>query len=102
MTRRFMVSVSLGICFCALSAPAVRARTNQTINAAGAPPNILNVVHQPLIPGKGSAYSQLLDRIAETYEQAQIPVYWIQAQSLTGSYGQMSLTKRISIVQLRC
>lgn len=91
MMRRFISSVSLGICVCALSPPTVRAQANQTINAAGAPPNILNVVHQPLIPGKGSAYSQLLHRIAETYEQAQIPVYWIQSQSFTGPYEEMTL-----------
>lgn len=83
--------VSLGICICVLSAASLRAQTNQTINASGEPPKILNVVHPLLIPGKGAAYSQLLDRIAQTYEQAQIPVYWIQSQSLTGSYGEVSL-----------
>lgn len=89
MLRRFILPVSLGICV--LCATTVRAQTNQALNAAGEPPKILNVVHQSLIPGKGSAYSQLLDRIAQTYEQAQIPVYWIQSQSLTGPYGEMSL-----------
>jgi len=89
MMRRFISTFSFGIC--ALFATASRAQTNQTINAAGQPPKILNVVHQLLIPGKGSAYSQLLDRIAATYAQAQIPVYWIQSQSLTGPYGEMSL-----------
>ena len=91
MMRRLISSVSLGICVYLLSAPAVRAQTNQTLNTAGELPKILNVVHQSLIPGKGSAYSQLLDRIAQDYDQAEIPVYWIQSQSLTGSYGEMSL-----------
>lgn len=82
---------SLGICIFVLSAASLRAQTSQAINASGEPPQILNVVHPLLIPGKGAAYSQLLDRIAQTYEQAQIPVYWIQSQSLTGAYGEMSL-----------
>lgn len=89
MKRRLISGVLLGVCV--LSVASVRAQTNQTINAAGEPPKILNVVHQLLIPGKGSDYSQLLDRIAQSYEQAQIPVYWMQSQSLTGPYGQMSL-----------
>jgi hypothetical protein len=88
---RFILAVSLGICVCALSATAVRAQANQTINVAGEPPAILNVVHQLIIPGKGSEYTHLLDRIAQTYQQAQIPVYWVQSQSLTGSRGEMSL-----------
>lgn len=88
---KFISAVSLGICICVLSATSARAQTNQTINVAGEPPKILNFVHQMLIPGKGSAYSQLLDRIAESYQQAQIPVYWLQSQSLTGPYGEMSL-----------
>lgn len=67
--RRFISIALLG--FCILSATAARAQTNQTINAAGQPPEILNIVHQSLIPGRGSAYSQLLDRIAQTYAQAQ-------------------------------
>lgn len=89
MTRRFMLAVSLGTCV--LSATAVCAQTNQTINAAAGAPKILNVVHQLLIPGKGSAYSQLQDRIAETYAQANVPVYWMQSQSLTGPYEEMTL-----------
>lgn len=89
MMRRLILSVLLGVCV--LSAASARAQTNQTINAAGEPPKILNVVHQLLIPGKGSDYSQLLNHIAQSYEQAQIPVYWLQSQSLTGPYGQMSL-----------
>lgn len=74
-----------------LLAGSARAQSSQTLNASGAPPKILNIVHQLLIPGKGAAYSQLLGRIADTYNQAHIPVYWLQAQSLTGSGGGMSL-----------
>ena len=67
-----------------------RAQVNQP-RAAGQPPKILNVVHQSLIPGKGSDYTKLLDRIADTYDRGQIPVYWIESQSLTGPYEVMSL-----------
>ncbi|MFZ0923571.1 MAG: hypothetical protein WA020_10950 [Candidatus Acidiferrales bacterium] len=77
--------------FCLLFAAAIRGQTSQTLNAAGEPPKILNIVHQTLIPGNGSAYGKLLESIANAYEQAKIPVYWLQAQSLTGSYEAMSL-----------
>ena len=90
MIRR-VTALTIGSWLCVFSAPAVRAQINQASRLAGEPPKILNIVHQLLIPGKGSAYAQLLGHIAKTYAQAQIPVYWIQAQSLTGSYGEMSL-----------
>jgi hypothetical protein len=83
MIRSF-TTLTIGASLCVFSAPAVRAQINQASRLAGEPPKILNVVHQLLIPGKESAYSQLLDHIAETYDQTHIPVYWIQAQSLTG------------------
>lgn len=86
---RFASTATLG--FCLLFAGAVRGQTNQTLNAAGEPPKILNIVHQTLIPGNGSAYAKLLESIADAYEQAKIPVYWLQAQSLTGPYEAMSL-----------
>jgi hypothetical protein len=88
---RSLTTLTIGASLGVFSAPAVRAQINQASRLAGEPPKILNIVHQLLIPGKGSAYSQLLDHISKTYDQAQIPVYWIQAQSLTGSYGEMSL-----------
>lgn len=50
----------------------------------GEPPKIVNIVHQELIPGKGGAYSDLLARIADVYNEKKIPVYWISAPSLTG------------------
>lgn len=87
--RKYILAGLLGICI--LPGSVVRAQSTHPINAAGQPPKILNVVHQLLIPGRGSAYSQLLDRIAETYAQAQIPVYWMQSQSITGPYEGMSL-----------
>jgi hypothetical protein len=90
MLRNFL-RVTTSIAFAFLFSASAHAQSSQTLNAAGAPPKILNVVHQLLIPGKGSAYSQLLGHIAETYSQARIPVYWIQADSLTGPTGEMSL-----------
>lgn len=97
MLRRFISSALIGICvLCAIT---VRAQTNQALNDADEPPKILNIVHQLLIPGRGSAYTQLLERIAQTYEQGRIPVYWIQSQSLTGPYGEMSLNFFDSFVE---
>lgn len=87
--RSFASVATLG--FCLLFAGSVHGQSNQTLNAAGEPPKILNIVHQTLIPGKGSAYAKLLQSIAGAYEQAKIPVYWLQAQSLTGSYEAVSL-----------
>jgi hypothetical protein len=90
MLRSFL-RVTAGIALGTLISASALAQSSQTLNAAGAPPKIINIVHQLLIPGKGSAYSQLENRIAETYSQAQIPVYWLQADSLTGPTGEMSL-----------
>lgn len=90
MLRNFL-RVAAGVALGLVLSSSARAQSSQTLNAAGASPKILNIVHQLIIPGKGSAYSQIENRIAETYSQAQIPVYWLQARSLTGPTGEISL-----------
>ncbi len=62
----------------------VHAQNSQALNAAGAAPEILNIVHQQLISGKEADYANLLGRIANEYSQRRIPVYWFGAQSFTG------------------
>ncbi len=67
------------------------AQSSQALNAAGAAPEILNIVHQQLIPGKEVDYANLLGRIANEYSQRRIPVYWLGAQSFTGDLGAIYL-----------
>jgi hypothetical protein len=58
---------------------------------AGAPPKIMNIVYQNLIPGREGAYAGLLAKIARYYNRANIPVYWIESSSITGDTRSMSL-----------
>jgi hypothetical protein len=58
---------------------------------AGAPPKIINIVYQRLIPGKGSAYAALLEKIAHAYKRENIPVYWITCSSVTGNTRTLTL-----------
>lgn len=53
--------------------------------APGAPPKLLNIVHEQMIPGKEGKYGQLLATIARAYTRANAPVYWLETQSLSGS-----------------
>ncbi|HKV26964.1 MAG TPA: hypothetical protein VJN90_01660 [Candidatus Acidoferrales bacterium] len=71
--------------------PIAPGQTNQPLSQAGAPSKVINIVHEALIPGKESAYADLLARIADSYSRAKIPVYWLTSQSLTGSPDAMSL-----------
>jgi len=57
----------------------------------GAPPKIMNIVYQALIPGKEAAYASQLSRIARIYNRASIPVYWIESSSATGDTRTMTL-----------
>jgi hypothetical protein len=67
-----------------LFASVASAQTDDTSNPAAAPPKILNIVYQGLIPGKESPYASLEERIARFYAHANIPVYWIASTSITG------------------
>lgn len=72
-------------------ASAASAQTEEASNPAGAPPKVLNIVYQGLLPGKESAYASTLEKIARFYVHANIPVYWLEAASATGDSRMMSL-----------
>jgi hypothetical protein len=83
MFRSFPRSAA-GVALSLLLISSARAQRSQALNAAGAAPEILNIVHQQLIPGKEADYANLLGRIANEYSQKRIPVYWFGGQSFTG------------------
>ncbi|MGH9710001.1 MAG: hypothetical protein ACRD37_05610 [Candidatus Acidiferrales bacterium] len=56
-----------------------------------AAPKVINIVHEALVPGKEAAYAGLLAKIADGYNRAKIPVYWLESQSFTGAPDAMSL-----------
>lgn len=83
MPRQFR-HLAAGIGLSILLIGSAHAQSSQALNAAGAAPEILNIVHQQLIPGKEADYANLLGRIANEYSQKRIPVYWLGGQSFTG------------------
>lgn len=90
MPRNFLRPAA-GIALGLLLIGSAHAQSSQALNAAGAPPKILNIVREQLIPGKEADYSNLLARIANEYSQRRIPVYWLGAKSLTGDSGAVYL-----------
>lgn len=55
----------------------------QSGSHAGAPPRVLNVVHQKLERGKAGAYRALETSIVRAYARAKVQVFWIALQSPT-------------------
>jgi hypothetical protein len=53
-------------------------------NAAAAPPNILLLVHQEILPGRASDRQRLETNIARACDRLDAPSFWIDLQSLTG------------------
>ena len=70
----------LALCFSA------RAQTSMPENPspAGSPPRYINVVHERLKPGRGTAYDAGLSSIRDSYERFDIAAYWIATRSITG------------------
>ena len=85
--RAFAVSLALAACAPILAAQ----QAAQSNSPVGAPPKIMNIVYQALIPGKEAAYASQLSRIARIYNRASIPVYWIESSSATGDTRSMTL-----------
>jgi hypothetical protein len=73
------------------AAPVARGQSSQVVTQAGAAPEVINIVHEALIPGRETSYAGLLAKIAGGYSRAKIPVYWLESQSLTGALDSMSL-----------
>lgn len=85
--RAFAISIAVATCAPMLTAQ----QAAQSNSPVGAPPKIMNIVYQALIPGKEAAYSSQLSRIARIYNRASIPVYWIESSSATGDTRTMTL-----------
>ncbi len=88
---RNIFRLTIGLAICLLSTPAAHAQINQASHLAGEPPKILNIVHQQFVLGKEASYAELLAAIARDYDQAKIPVFWFEAQSLSGPSGAICL-----------
>jgi hypothetical protein len=65
-------------------APPIRAQENSADQTTAGPPKFLNMVHQELKPGRSGAYAELETSIARIYSHENIPVFWVELQSITG------------------
>lgn len=86
--RAFVIAA---IFACLMYAIPATGQANSDSHPPGAPPKIINIVYQGLIPGKEGDYASLEDRIARYYKRAAIPVYWITSSSATGDTRSMTL-----------
>jgi len=82
MNAKFF-SLCAGIFFLT-SASALHGQTPETPNLAGAPPRFLNFVHVQLKPGRAGAHASLEAAIVRGYNGAQLDVYWLCLQGITG------------------
>jgi len=48
------------------------------------PPKFLNMVHQELKPGRTGAYDELETSLVRIYNRENIPVFWLELESMTG------------------
>ena len=48
------------------------------------PPKFLNMLHQELKPGRVGAYDELETSIVRIYNRENIPVFWVELESITG------------------
>lgn len=62
---------------------ATRAQDKAEVVQSG-PPKFLNMAHEELKPGRIGAYSELATSIARFYSRENIPVFWVELESMTG------------------
>src|SRR5215469_15658381 len=79
-----MIPMALALCC------AIHAQESDT-NANHGAPKFLNMVHQELKPGRLGAYDELESSIARVYNRENIPVYWVELDSMTGPPEVLSL-----------
>jgi hypothetical protein len=62
----------------------VRAQDNSGEAAQPGPPKFLHMIHQELKPGRMGVYDELETSIARIYNRENIPVFWVELESVTG------------------
>ena len=82
---------TIAVLACLMCVQPAAGQSDSEPHPAGAPPKVINIVYQGLIPGKKSDYGALLAKIARAYSRASIPVYWITSFSSTGDTRTMTL-----------
>lgn len=60
------------------------AQESITDSSESGPPKFLNMVHQEIKPGKTGAYDEMQTSIARIYSRENIPVFWVELESITG------------------
>jgi hypothetical protein len=60
------------------------AQVNNTSMPNPGAPQFLNMVHQELKPGHVGAYNELETSIARIFNRENLPVYWVELESMTG------------------
>jgi hypothetical protein len=78
--RTFGIAFTIALTFSPLAAQDTREAAPESAGA----PKFLNMIHQELKPGRNLAYQELQAAIARVYSRENIPVYWIELESLTG------------------
>lgn len=89
--NRLAIACTIAAFACLMCVQPVVGQLNSEPHPAGAPPRVINIVYQGLIPGKRSDYAALLAKIARAYSRESIPVYWITSFSTTGDTRAMTL-----------
>ncbi len=54
-----------------------------TVSKTG-PPKFLNMVHQQLKPGRSGAYDELETSLVRIYNRENLPIFWLELESMTG------------------
>jgi hypothetical protein len=60
------------------------AQDAKAANPAAAPPNVLLLVHQEILPGRASDRQRLETSLSRACDRLDVPNFWIDLQSLTG------------------
>ena len=83
---RFTLIIFLLVVFLQIVAfsSAMQAQESSTDSPKPGPPKFLNMVHQEIKPGRIGAYDELESSIARIYSRENVPVFWVELESITG------------------
>jgi hypothetical protein len=72
----------------------------QVPGSAGAPPKVLLMVHQQMLPGKAGEREKFELETCRKFDELGIPVYWIETEAVTGTPGALFLDPASSFEEM--
>ena len=60
---------------------------SQTAGSAGAPPKVVLLVHQQMLPGKAGERDKLETETCKKFDEFGIPIPWVEMEAVTGAPG---------------